>query len=181
MAWQWSVRKAGCRVTCILIAALALSVAPASAGDSPAGHFPAGDFPANGTLFPPDDTLNVHMDEAKLIKLPDLVATVVIGNPLIADAALQPSGLAVLTGKSYGATNFIALDRNGNALFEKTIQVHGAKDTVVVYKGVNRETYSCAPTCQPVIAPGDVQQFFNQTLVQSTTRSTQATAASSPR
>lgn len=169
MAWHWSVAKAGHRAFRMAIAALALSVAPAAAGDFPAEDFPAG------------DTLNVYMDEAKLIRLPDVVATIVIGNPLIADAALQPGGLAVLTGKGYGATNFIALDRKGNALLEKTIQVHGAKDTVVVYKGINRETYSCAPTCEPVIAPGDVQQFFNQTLVQSTTRSTQATAASSPR
>jgi hypothetical protein len=50
-----------------------------------------------------------------------------------------------------------------------------------VYKGINRETYSCAPNCQPVIAPGDAQQFFNQTLVQTTTRSTQATSMSAPR
>ena len=49
-----------------------------------------------------------------------------IGNPLIADASLQPGGLVVLTGKGYGTTNFIALDRKGNALLEKTIQVHGA-------------------------------------------------------
>jgi hypothetical protein len=127
---------------------------------------------------PRDDRLNVNMDEAKLIKLPERVATIVVGNPLIADASLQPGGLAVLTGKGYGATNFIALDRKGNALLEKTVFVHGARDTVVVYKGINRETYSCAPTCQPVIAPGDFQQFFEQTLVQTTTRSTQATGMS---
>jgi Flp pilus assembly secretin CpaC len=121
------------------------------------------------------------MDEAKLIKLPERVATIVIGNPLIADASLQPGGLAVLTGKGYGATNFIALDRKGNALLEKIIEVRGAIDSVVVYKGINRETYSCAPDCQPVIAPGDTEQFFNRALVQTTTRSTQAGAMSAPR
>ena len=152
------------RAACMGIMALALS---------------ATSVPAGGPFA--DEILNVTMDEAKLIKLPDLVATIVIGNPLIADAALQPGGLVVLTGKGYGATNFIALDRKGNALLEKTIQVHGAKDTVVVYKGVNRETYSCAPDCEPVIAPGDFEPFFNRTLVQTTTRSTQATAASGPR
>jgi Flp pilus assembly secretin CpaC len=146
------------------IVALALAIAPADAGD-----------------IPPGDRLNVAMDEAKLIKLPERVATIVVGNPLIADASLQPGGLAVLTGKGYGATNFIALDRKGNALFEKIIEVRGALNTVVVYKGVNRETYSCMPKCQPVIAPGDNQEFFNQALVQTTTRSTQATSMSSPR
>jgi hypothetical protein len=129
----------------------------------------------------PGERLNLSMDEARLIKLPERVATIVIGNPLIADASLQPGGLAVLTGKGYGATNFIALDRKGNALIEKVIEVRGAIDTVVVYKGVNRETYSCAPKCQPVIAQGDGQQFFNQNLVQATTRSTQATSMAAPR
>lgn len=146
------------------VAALTFLTMPAPAGD-----------------FAPGERLNVSMDEAKLIKLPERVAMIVIGNPLIADASLQPGGLAVLTGKGYGATNFIALDRQGNALLEKIIEVRGAIDTVVVYKGINRETYSCAPSCQPLIAPGDAQQFFNQTLVQATTRSTQATSMSAPR
>lgn len=150
--------------TSIGLTALALLIAPAKAGD-----------------IPPGERLNLNMDEAKLIRLPDRVATIVIGNPLIADASLQAGGLAVLTGKGYGATNFIALDRKGNALLEKVIEVRGAINTVVVYKGINRETYSCAPNCQPTIAPGDAQQFFNQTLVQITTRSTQATSISSPR
>jgi Flp pilus assembly secretin CpaC len=146
------------------IVAFSLSVTPARAGDPS-----------------PDDRLNVAMDEAKLIKLPERVTTIVVGNPLIADASLQAGGLAVLTGKGYGATNFIALDRKGNALFEKIIEVRGALNTVVVYKGVHRETYSCMPNCQPVIAAGDSQEFFNQALVQTTTRSTQATSMSAPR
>jgi hypothetical protein len=142
---------------------------------------PEGSARAQAEDSPDGERLHVNLDEAKLIKLPERVATIVVGNPLIADASLQAGGLAVLTGKGYGSTNFIALDRRGNALLEKTVQVHGAKNTVVVYKGVNRETYSCAPNCQPVIAPGDFQQFFTQTLVQTTTRSSQATAMSAPR
>ena len=39
------------------------------------------------------------------MKLPDKVATIVIGNPLIADAALQAGGMLVITGKGYGSTN----------------------------------------------------------------------------
>ncbi len=96
------------------------------------------------------------------MKLPERVATIVIGNPLIADAALQPDGLMVMTGKGYGTTNLIALDRKGNVLLEKRVQVSGPSlDTVVVYKGAaNRETYSCTPTCAPRITPGDFPQFF---------------------
>lgn len=152
------------RTARIAVAAAALWMAPAQAENVPAS-----------------DRLNVDMDEARLIKLPERVATIVVGNPLIADASLQTGGLAVLTGKGHGATNFIALDRKGNVLLERTIQVHGARNTVTVFKGINRETYKCAPTCQPVISVGDFQQFFNQQLVQTTTRSTQATSMSMPR
>ena len=39
-----------------------------------------------------------------------------IGNPLIADAVVQPGGVVVITAKSYGATNLVALDRTGATL-----------------------------------------------------------------
>jgi hypothetical protein len=130
----------------------------------------------------PNDMLDVIVDRSRLVKLPDRVATLVIGNPLIADASLQAGGLMVLTGKGYGTTNLIALDRKGNALMEKIVQVHGPQqDVVVVYKGVNRETYSCAPLCNPTITLGDFQQFFSQNLAQTSTRSSQATAIGNPR
>lgn len=146
----------------VSIAAAVLSVSPALADDF-----------AHGSL-------NLVLDQAQLVKLPERAATIVIGNPLIADASLQPGGLLVMTGKGYGTTNFIALDRKGNALLEKKVQVRGADlGNVVVYKGVNRETYSCTPVCQPRVTPGDFQQFFTQTLAQTMTRSTQATAMSS--
>ena len=73
------------------------------------------------------------------MKLPDRVATIVIGNPVIADAAVQAGGWMVITGKGYGTTNIIALDRSGAVLMEKTVEVQGPRNVVVVYKGVERE------------------------------------------
>ncbi len=132
--------------------------------------------PAHADNLSADGSLELVLDQAKLMKLPERVATIVIGNPLIADAALQAGGLIVLTGKGYGTTNLIALDRRGNALLEKTVLVNGPNlDTVVVYKGINRETYSCAPICQPRNTLGDGEHFFTQTLTQTTTLNAQAT------
>ena len=87
------------------------------------------------------DTVTINVDQAQIMTLPDRVATIVIGNPLIADATLQNGGVLVVTGKGYGATNLLALDRGGRVLMEKTIQVTGpgTKDLVVVYRGVERE------------------------------------------
>ena len=48
---------------------------------------------------------------------------------------------------------------------------------VVVYRGVERETYSCAPTCERRITLGDNQQSFNQILAQTAARNAQAAAA----
>ena len=124
--------------------------------------------------------IDVTIDEAKLVKLPERVATLIIGNPLIADASVQSGGLVVITGKSFGATNFIALDRSGAVLMERVVEVRGRNDVVVVYKGVDRETYSCAPSCQRRIMPGDVKEYFENTLVQTVTRSAAAQTGGLP-
>jgi hypothetical protein len=119
----------------------------------------------------------VVLDQAKLIKLPEKVATVVVGNPLIADASLQPGGLMVVTGKGYGTTNFIVLDRSGAVLMEKTIEVQGPREHIVeLYRGVERETFSCTPNCQRRITLGDGNAYFAATLGQTVTRNTQAQA-----
>src|ERR1700737_3471881 len=92
------------------------------------------------------DTIAVNVDQAKLVKLPERVATIVVGNPLIADVTMQPGGVIIVTGKGYGATNFIAMNRAGEVLVDRVIQVEGPTDQVVtIYRGVDRESYSCTP------------------------------------
>lgn len=126
------------------------------------------------------DTVTVALDQATITKLPERVATIVIGNPLIADVSVQPGGLLVITGKGYGSTNMIALDRAGAVLAERTIQVTGARDKmVVVYRGINRETYSCVPECEPRITLGDSGEFFGQTMQTAGNRSSTAQSQAS--
>jgi hypothetical protein len=121
------------------------------------------------------EPIRVLLDQAKLIKLPERVSTIVIGNPLIADASLQPGGMMVVTGKGFGSTNLIALDRGGSVLLERPIQVQGPGDhVVVVYRGADRESYSCTPKCEPRITLGDSNAFFNGTLAQIGARNGQA-------
>ena len=76
------------------------------------------------------DTVSINLDQARLLKIPDRVTTIVIGNPLIADAALQSGGLLVVTGKGYGATNLLALDRDGKVVMGKTVQVAAPPATI---------------------------------------------------
>lgn len=123
--------------------------------------------PAAVLAEPTTETIAVNVDQAKLVKLPGKVATIVVGNPLIADVTLQPGGMVVVTGKGYGATNFIALDRGGEILVDRQIQVEGPSDRLVtVYRGVERESYSCMPICQRRVTLGDSDTYFNNTMGQ---------------
>src|SRR6478672_1064857 len=127
---------------------------------------------------PRPDTVMVSVDQAKLVKLPSGVSTIVVGNPLIADVTLQSGGIVVVTGKGYGATNFIAMDRNGDVLVDRQIQVEGPTDQLVtVYRGVERESYSCMPICQRRITLGDGETYFKSVIDQAGTLSGQASAA----
>jgi hypothetical protein len=112
----------------------------------------------------------VILDQAQLVKLPPNVATIVIGNPLIADVSLQPGSLMVITGKSYGSTNLIALDRAGNTLIERTIEVQGPINVVALYRGIERESYSCTPICERQIMLGDSRVYFDAIVNQASSR-----------
>jgi Flp pilus assembly secretin CpaC len=122
--------------------------------------------------------INVFIDQAKLVQLPDKIATIVLGNPLIADATVQARGLMVITGKGYGRTNLIALDRAGAVLLEKTVEVRAPRaGIVVVYRGMERESYSCTPYCDRRITLGDSPNYFDATINQTATRNGMALGA----
>ncbi|HML06785.1 MAG TPA: pilus assembly protein N-terminal domain-containing protein [Xanthobacteraceae bacterium] len=136
------------------------------------------------------EPIPVRLDQARILKLPDRATTVVIGNPLIADLSLEPGGIAVITGKGFGATNVVVMDGSGTVLMERWIEVQGPSDPiVVVYRGMTRQTYSCTPECSPRIMLGDSgKDFFDKetnletdpfkkALDQATTRNAQAAAA----
>lgn len=107
------------------------------------------------------ETILVTVDRAKVIKLPEKTSTVIVGNPIIADVAVQKNGVLVVTGKSFGLTNLIALDATGSILNESMIRVEAANESlVVVQRGMERESYSCTPVCLPAITLGDTNAFF---------------------
>ena len=124
------------------------------------------------------DPIDVIVDQATIVKLPEKVATLVVGNPMIADVSLQPGGTMIVTGKGYGATNVMAIDRGGSVLLDRMIQVEAPTEKLVtVFRGVNRETYSCTPVCQQRITLGDGQDYFKSTLDQAGSRNSQAGSA----
>jgi hypothetical protein len=81
-----------------------------------------------------------------------------------------------VTGKGYGSTNLIALDRAGREVKTDMILVVGpaTPELVTVFRGVDRETWSCAPNCEPRMTLGDAPAYFAQTLGETTARNGQA-------
>jgi Flp pilus assembly secretin CpaC len=137
-------------------------------------------WPAIAFADPAADAIDVNVDQAKLVRLPARVSTIVVGNPLIADVTLQTGGMIVVTGKGYGATNFIAMDRAGQVLVDRVIQVEGPTDKVVtIYRGVDRESYSCMPVCQKRVTLGDGDGYFKSAMDQAGSLSSQASGAGS--
>jgi len=112
-----------------------------------------------------DDIIDAQVDQAKIVQLPEHTATVIIGNPIVADVTLlKGTTKAILTGKGFGETNFIALDREGNSLGESIIRVKGtAFRGLIVQRGPDRESYTCAPRCLPTVNLGDTPGFMTAT------------------
>lgn len=104
----------------------------------------------------------VEVDRAQIMRLEDDAAAIIVGNPLIADAAVHDQDMIIITGKSFGSTNMIVLDHKGNEVMTRTLEVRERNDAVVtMHKGTGRMSYSCSPNCEPTLLAGDSTDYFN--------------------
>jgi len=107
--------------------------------------------------------LVVRYDQSQLLRLPRPASEIIIGNPSIADVALQDGNLLVVTGKTFGITNVIALDAEHNVIQDQRVMVERDDRRVVnLMKGSQRFTYACTPNCEPTLTIGDNKEFFTE-------------------
>jgi Flp pilus assembly secretin CpaC len=93
--------------------------------------------------------IEVVMNQAKIIRLARPADTIVIGNSAIADAAVQDASTIVLTGKGFGVTNLVALDRDGAPIVDEQVTVaRDATSSVRIYRRASVQTLSCTPYCE---------------------------------
>lgn len=136
-----AVKAAGIAILA-LAAALAFEASKAQAGD-----------------------LIVRYDQSQLLRLPRPVAEIIVGNPSIADVTVQGGNLLVVTGKTFGVTNIIALDAERNIIQDQRVMVERDEHSVVnLHRGTLRQTYACTPNCQPMLTIGDDPDFFGKVL-----------------
>jgi Flp pilus assembly secretin CpaC len=108
------------------------------------------------------EPISVKVNMARILRISAPAATVIIGNPGVADVTIQDPQTLVLTGKSYGQTNLIVLDNMGNPVADTMITVVQAQsDLVTVFLGTARITMTCNPVCQPMIMLGDDPTYSN--------------------
>lgn len=139
------------------LAAIALAAILASPGTLPAFAQDAGGAP-----------INVNVNMARILRISAPAATVIVGNPAIADVTIQDPTTLILTGKSYGQTNLIVLDSTGEPIADTMLEVVQMQAGITtVYQGQNRTSLACSPICQPVVMMGDDNSFSSATLASS--------------
>lgn len=96
-----------------------------------------------------DAGINILMNQAKILKLSRPADTIVIGNPLIADASVQDASTIVLTGRGFGVTNLVVIDTDGMPILDEQIVVsRSTANSVRVYRRADVQTLSCTPYCE---------------------------------
>lgn len=127
-------------------------------------------------LWAMEDILVVTIDQARIVNVPPATETLIVGNAAIADLTLLKQGAAiVVTGKGFGETNFIALDGAGAPLAQAMIRVVSGKNALLVQRGLDRQSYSCAPQCLPTAKLGDDIKYFGDVSGQVKDHNAQAT------
>ncbi|MBC6717772.1 pilus assembly protein N-terminal domain-containing protein [Aurantimonas sp. DM33-3] len=121
----------------------------------------------NAAAFDSRDVLPVEVDHARIVQIDNPAATVIVGNPAIVDVEVLSSNRLVLTGRSYGITNLVILDANGDIVMDQQVAVQSFEDnTVRVYRQASRVTYACAPKCEPTVTIGDNVDSFGEAAQQ---------------
>ena len=115
-----------------------------------------------GHAYGGEEPVTVTVDRAKVFRIKEPADTVIIGNPFIADVSMHDRFTVVVTGKSYGSTNLVILDDKGEPIIDEVIIVRASDENVVsVTRNALRQTYSCAPVCEPTLQLGDGKEAFD--------------------
>ena len=93
--------------------------------------------------------IEVTMHQARIVKLTRAADTIIVGNPMIADASVQDAHTIVLTGKGFGVTNMVVLDEAGIPVIDEQVTVvRQTAQSVRIYRRAAIQTLSCTPYCE---------------------------------
>lgn len=99
-----------------------------------------------------DGALNVEIDRSARVQLRGAAASIIVGNPQIADVSLVDANTMFIVGKGYGVTEVVAVDGVGRTLFQREIIVTGGSTgSVRVWRGAQATEMACGASCTPSV------------------------------
>ena len=99
-----------------------------------------------------DGALNVEIDRSARVQLRGAAASIIVGNPQIADVSLVDANTMFIVGKGYGVTEVVAVDGVGRTLFKREIVVTGGSTgSVRVWRGAQATEMACGASCIPSV------------------------------
>jgi hypothetical protein len=97
---------------------------------------------------PASAQLVVPIDHSTRLAVNGAAASVVVGNPQVADVTVVDSHTLFVSGRGYGETDVVVLDRAGRTIYSGDVIVAaGGSGRVSVYRGADRTDLACAPNC----------------------------------
>ncbi len=95
------------------------------------------------------DTFTVPIDHSTRLSIRGSAASVVVGNPQVADVTVVDSHTLYVSGRGYGETDVVVLDPAGRTVYAGEILVGSPNNgRVSVYRGAARTDMACAPGCE---------------------------------
>lgn len=96
--------------------------------------------------------LSVEVDHTSRINLRGAAASVVVGNPQIADVTVVDAHTLFVSGRGFGSTEIVVLDAMGRTIYQSEVVVSApTTGQVRIWRGAAVTDMSCSATCAPAI------------------------------
>lgn len=120
----------------------------------------------------------VAVDQARPLKLKRAAASLIVGNPSIADITVHDDQTLFILGKAQGVTNLFIMDTEGNTIDNLTITVTMPRGQfLTLNRGSQQFSYTCTHRCEVTPAVGDNNDVFNVVSEQIATKAESALSA----
>ena len=106
----------------------------------------------------------VRLDHSQIFAMARGPATVVVGNPSIADVTIEGKNV-FLHARAFGSSNVLVLDDEGKQLadYDVTVQI-GGNNNLIIFKAGLSQSYVCAPLCESTLHIGDDKNYFSDVI-----------------
>ena len=109
----------------------------------------------------------VEAHKTKQLKLRGQAATIVIGDPRVADIAVHDENLIFVTGRTFGTTNLLIYNADGKSIFNGDVVVTtNSSNFLSINRAGETNSYDCTPRCRSIVSIGDDQAYFDNVVSQ---------------